>query len=199
MAELKAGRWSLRRLRIAWVLTVLGLFLAGVAALFIVDDRFYRLSDLQPWATLGCWTASFVVLVSFADRLAHHRTLLWMFVATLLGIVTFPLWLVVFLGSMSEHHDNTTTVAVQDSPDGRVQAVTEKYYNVIDPSCRVWLREPDGLFARRVLVWRQVESGCPRVWFPDNTTISFAYGADNPPMTTTFDPDRMQVAETFDP
>lgn len=161
-------------------------------------DRYYRLDNLQPWSTLTCWTAAFVLLVAFARRLARNR-MLWMVCATILGILTFPLWLISLLlvSSSSSRDDFTRIVQVQPSPDGQVQAVTETFYNMIDPSCRVWLREPDGLFARRVLLWQQTESGCAHIRFLDNTTIEIDRRDGRPPVTTTFDPDRMQVAKSF--
>lgn len=191
---------SLRKQRIIWAIAVLALFGTESAMLGVDLDRYYRLDHLQPWSTLACWTAAFVLLVTFAHRLARNHTMLWIVCATLLGIPTFPLWLISLLASSSRPSDDfTRIVQAQTSPDGRIQAVTETFYNLIDPSCRVWLREPDGLFARRVLLWLKTESGCPHIQFLDNTTISIDQRDGQPPLTTTFDPDRMQVAESFVP
>ncbi|WP_458689024.1 hypothetical protein [Nocardia tengchongensis] len=153
----------MRKQRIIWAIAVLALFGTGTAMLGVDLDRYYRLDHLQPWSTLACWTAAFVLLVAFAHRLARNHTKLWIACATLLGILTFPLWLISLLlvSSWPTDDDLTRIVQVQPSPDGRVQAVTETFYSLIDPSCRVWLREPDGLFARRILLWLKTESGCP--------------------------------------
>ncbi|MGX1808788.1 hypothetical protein ACWIGI_23965 [Nocardia sp. NPDC055321] len=185
-------RWQ----RTIWILAVLLLFAAGIAAVAFRNDQFYRLSRFSPWLLPVCWTASFALLVGFAPRLAPTRKPVWLTAAALLGLPTLLLWPAVLI--MSGFDDGPTQVtSVQPSPDGRVHAVTETYWNSIDPSCRVWLREPGGLFAREVLVWHRVDSNCPEVSFPTPTTISITYYPDRPPFTTTFDPDNMRVTETF--
>ncbi|MFF2555171.1 hypothetical protein ACFVUS_29500 [Nocardia sp. NPDC058058] len=176
---------------------MLTLFGAGCAVLLVVDvSRFYRLDFVHPLFELTCWTAAFALLGIFAPRLAAKRAVPLMTLSAFLCILLFPLWLY----ALEESDPNDVTapriVAVQPSPDGRVHAVTESFYGIIDPSCRVLLREPDGLFARQTLIWQMTESGCPRVWFPDNTTIRIDRRNGEPMQISTFDPDRMQVTDT---
>lgn len=76
--------------------------------------------------------------------------------------------------------------------------VTEYFSNMIDPSCRVWLRERDGLFARRTLVWERVEANCPvRVAFSEGDAIVVTESNTGAPLTMTFDREAMVVAETL--
>lgn len=187
----------LRPRRIVWILAILVLLGVGIALAAIDGDRFYRIGRAPVWSLPACWTAAFALLVGFAPALARNRKPLWVTAAVLLGLLTLPLWLLAVLASSLSTDELNVIEAVHPSPDGRVHAVTETFYNVIDPSCRVWLREPGGLFARQVLVWERIEANCPqRVWFPDDTTISIDYGTKNQPFTTTFDPDNMRVTET---
>ncbi|MGV9408478.1 hypothetical protein ACWDOP_01080 [Nocardia sp. NPDC003693] len=185
--------WPLGRQRVIWVLAMLVLLGAGIGAAPLTDsDRYYRLELLHPWFSLVCWTAAWAVLVSYAPRLAFNRKLLWMTLATILGLFMLAAWLLV-LFLFAVFGGDSRVATVYPGPDRRVHAVTETFTNMIDPSCRVWLREPGILFGRQVLIWEKVESGCPRVSFPDSTTISLSFGDDTPPLTTTFDPDRMRV------
>ncbi|MGV9412513.1 hypothetical protein ACWDOP_21615 [Nocardia sp. NPDC003693] len=163
-------------------------------------QRYYRLDSLRLWFTLACWTAAFLVYVAFGHRLARNHIKLWIGCATLIGIVMLPFWLLtLFFVTSPPPEDHIRTVQVQLTPDGRVEAVTLYGDYMMNNFCQVWLREPDGLFARRVLLLNRTRSGCPNVQFLDNTTISIDQRDGRPPLTTTFDPDRMQVAESFAP
>ncbi|MGX1811148.1 hypothetical protein ACWIGI_35970 [Nocardia sp. NPDC055321] len=169
---------------------------AGCAAVAVDTSRFYRLAAVLPWVWLTSWTAAFALLGVFASRLARKRARLLKTVSLCFCLLTFPVWWLGLTSSDSSKATDPRVAAVQPSPDGRLHAISETYYNIIDHSCRVWLREADGYFARRILIWQMTESGCPRVWFPSDTTISVDPRNGEPIQTSTFDRDRMRVTET---
>ncbi|MEV6323238.1 hypothetical protein AB0M45_18865 [Nocardia sp. NPDC051787] len=192
---------ALRRQRMVWILAVLALFAAGIAAMTAggLAGRFYRFGAIPTWAYIwampACWTAGTVLYMAFAPRLCRYRKWVWVTCAAVLALVTAPLWGVAWLAA-SWADDSSNVVAIEVSPDGRYEAVTEEFYDLIDPSCRVWLRERGGVFSRQALVWERIEANCPtHVSFTGDTAISITEGGAQRPITTTFDADRMRVAQ----
>ncbi|WP_069162475.1 hypothetical protein [Nocardia altamirensis] len=189
------------------MLAVVALFAAGVGAWFIgaTPRRYYQLPFVPTWAFVMvlpvCWTVGAAVYSHFVSRLCRCRR--WVRTAT--GVVLMSLMMIawpisIFLSSAAGTGGRGTVRAVEVSPDGRYEAVTESFSDGFEPSCRVWLRERGGLFSRQALAWQRIEGNCPvRVYFPDDTTISVTERKDSAPMTTTFDRDRMEVAQTLPP
>ncbi|WP_232850788.1 hypothetical protein [Nocardia acididurans] len=174
-----------------------GLFVAGlgVAVAVAKSDRYYRFDWIPAWLMPLCWTGAIVVLV-LGPAVCGDRQRVWVSFAALLGLVTIPLWVLTMFALMWD--DGSREVKVTVSADGRHELVTEYFHNTIDPSCRVWLRERDGLFARQTLVWKRIEANCPTsVEFWDDSTIGITEYAKREPFKTTFDADRMEVAKPF--
>ncbi|MEU0544959.1 hypothetical protein ABZ319_34320 [Nocardia sp. NPDC005978] len=173
---------------------MLALFGTGCAMVAVDENRYYRIDFVTGWIWLTSWTLSFALLGAFASRLARRRAKLLTSLSLCLCLLIFPVWWLALRGSdWSNATPDSENETVLPSPYGRVEVVLENYRNFFDPSCRVWLREPDGLFARRILIWQEVRSNCPRVAFPDSTTVSLTPLHGGPTQTTTFDPDRMRV------
>jgi hypothetical protein len=85
------------------------------------------------------------------------------------------------LGLVSGHHRLS-------SPDGRYELVVESYSVLIDPAYDVWLRETEGVFARRVRVWTSPEGPAPsRVAFVGPNEIEVAASFTDV-RRSTFDP-----------
>lgn len=184
-----------RRQQIVWVLAVVALLAAGVAVWMVAAaaDRFYRFGDPPLFAMPLCWTAATAVYLCYVwfSRSRPRRWLRIVF-AVMLVLATMFLWAITTFLEAFDDRSVVRTVAV--SPDGRVELATEKYMNLIDPACRVWLLERGGLFSRRALVWHLHEGNCPtQVFFSNDTTIAIRKNGDTEPTTTTFDADRMQV------
>lgn len=187
---------ALRWRRIGWVAGVLALYVAGLGVMYAqaLSDPYYRFDVVSIWLWPLCWTAGLVLYGSFARSLVR-RTWVWVVGAVPLAGVTISLWALMLIAS-ALMSDDSKVRAVQVSGDGRHELVTEYFTNMIDPSCRVWLRERDGLFARRTLVWERIEANCPaRVAFADGNTIAITEREGRAPLSTTFDPERMVVAE----
>ncbi|MFI9407051.1 hypothetical protein [Nocardia sp. NPDC052316] len=187
---------SLRRQRTIWLLGVFALFALGVAAgpAWFQSLRFYRFDWVPVWAPAACWTVAVILLA--VPRLGPRRSPGRIAVAGALGLVLVPVWAVSMFvdGFVAE---DSKVVAVEVSPDGSHEVVTEthKIYNH-PPGCRVVLRERGGLFSRQATVWN--EDDCPqRVSFIGDTTISLTNPGSGKLETTTFDPERMQVAEIY--
>ncbi len=178
-----------------WSLAVLAFFAAGVATVpaVVLANRFYRF-DVPILAAPACWTAAVVLYVAFAPRLSRYRARVWGSLAAVLGLVTVALWPPAMLVD-TWADDGSEVVETEVSSDGRHELVTESFHSLIDPSCRVWLRERGGLFSRQALVWEGIDSMCPeRVAFADGTGISITEADAAEPVTTTFDPDRLRTA-----
>jgi hypothetical protein len=85
--------------------------------------------------------------------------------------------------------------SVVTSADGRYELVVEEYNVIIDPAWDVWLRETEGLFARKVLVWTSREGPAPgRVAFvgPNEIEIRASTGDVS---RSTFDPATLQPSK----
>ncbi|MFI9408058.1 hypothetical protein [Nocardia sp. NPDC052316] len=193
--------------QIGWGFGVVALFAAGVAAWFVggLPTRFYRLDFVPAWvfimAVPVCWTAGAVLWSHFVSGLCRCRPWVRGAIGAVLVLMTVVAWpITIFLSALVGDGGRGTIKAVEVSRDGRYEAVSESFWGFFDPSCRVWLRERGGLLSRQVLVWERIEANCPvRVYFPDDTTISITERKGDAPMTTTFDPDRMEVARTLPP
>ncbi|MFC3960554.1 hypothetical protein [Nocardia jiangsuensis] len=183
----------LRRQRITWIVAVLAFFVAGIAAgpAWFMSDRFYRFDWIPGWALAACWTAASVLLV--LPWLGRRRTRGWFRLALALGVVMVQVWLIsMFVASLFA--EDSRVVAIEVSPDGDHEIVTETYkiYNN-PPGCRVLLRERGGLFSRQAPVWDEKE--CPqRVSFAGEAAITLTELGSVTPQTTAFDVERMQVA-----
>ncbi|MFD0000232.1 hypothetical protein [Nocardia sp. NPDC127526] len=191
----------LRRQPIVWTAAVLALGAAGIAVVPIWNhaDRFYRFDWLPLWALPTCWTAAVVLLV-LSPKLGSRRTPVQVVLAALLAPATVLAWPVSIWAEKFNDY-GPKLVAVEVSPGGRHEAVTESFWGNGDPaSCQVWLRERGGPFSRQTLVWIRIAADCPqRVSFTDDTTISITDAGSTEPLTTTFDPNRMQPAQVLPP
>jgi hypothetical protein len=88
---------ALRRQRIVWILTVLALFAAGIAAILAGSlAGFHRNRAIPNWAFIytipACWTAGMVLYVAFAPRLCRYRKRVWITFAAVLALATARLW-----------------------------------------------------------------------------------------------------------
>ncbi|WP_406270839.1 hypothetical protein OH799_29550 [Nocardia sp. NBC_00881] len=88
---------ALRRQRIVWILTVLALFAAGIAAILAGSlAGFHRNRAIPNWAFIytipACWTAGTVLYVAFAPRLCRYRKRVWITFAAVLALATARLW-----------------------------------------------------------------------------------------------------------
>lgn len=204
-----ASRWATsergsRRRRAAGTVLVLGLVAAGFAAFggLAYDSRLHRV-DIPVLVLPACWTAATVLYGVLALTLFRHRARVWVPAVAGLALLASAGWMLSMLVHVFAEdgaEDGTEVVATEVSPDGRHELVAESYRNVIDPSCRVWLRERGGTFSRQDLVWRKIEASCPeRMEFAQGHTIRIfeGDGAGNgtvgSPRTTTFDPESMRV------
>ncbi|UFS97878.1 hypothetical protein [Nocardia huaxiensis] len=181
--------------RIMWILGALAWFFAGIAALVagMLSARFRWLGVVPVWGWAACWTVA-VVFLALGPAVCRQRKRVWITLAALLGVVTAPLWALTLFAVMWD--DNSKVVATTVSPDGRLEAVTEEFYNVIDPSCRVRIRERAGLLSRQFIVWKRIEASCPTdVSFLDNSTISITPAGSQNPVTIAIDTARMQGAD----
>ncbi|OCF83925.1 hypothetical protein AW168_02050 [Nocardia brasiliensis] len=147
-----------------------------------------------------CWTLGWGLYSNFALRLFPGRQWLRLTIGAVLVLVALISWPTSIALSSAAGSRLGTVKAVEVSPDGRYELVAQSFSDGFEPCCRVLLREHDGLFSRQTLVWERIEGNCPvRVYFPDNDTISITEWKDSAALTTTFDRDRMEVAQTLPP
>ncbi|MFI6217813.1 hypothetical protein ACIBCD_37900 [Nocardia brasiliensis] len=197
---------AFRLRQIGWALAVVALFAAGVAAWFTATSppRFYRVDRVPTtvfvMALPLCWTLGWGLYSNFALRLFPCRQWLRLTIGVALVLVALISWPISIVLSSAAGSRFGTIRAVETSPDGRYELVSQSFSDGFEPCCRVLLRERNGLFSRQTLAWERIEGNCPvRVYFPDNNTISITEWKDGAPMTTTFDRDRMEVAQTLPP
>lgn len=195
-----------RRPRTFAAVLVIVLFAAGFAAFAAVPlgTRFFLLdAPLFAASTApACWiTATALYAVAVRTRFGHRA---WVAaVVTTAGTMLSVSGVVLasMIGMLTPGVGDVA--AVESAPDGRHELVAETYFAVIDPSCRVYLRERAGPFSRQVVVWNRQDAPCPeRMEFAagDRIRIVEAEVVGRPteaPLTTGFDPGRMRVEETL--
>ncbi|MEU8899444.1 hypothetical protein [Nocardia sp. NPDC048505] len=180
-------RWQAATL----VLSVLGV--AAVAAWWH-SDRFYQFAWIPSWALPLCWTGALITL-AFHAAPPRHRWVRLILVAVWAS-ATMICWGAALVLERYFAEDRKV-VSVEVSPDGRFEAVLESFWT-IDTRCRIMLRERGGPFSRQALVWEVFNGPCEaRASFTGGDTISVMESSGGPPLTTTFDADRMQVAEVL--
>ncbi|PSK90502.1 hypothetical protein CLV63_12236 [Murinocardiopsis flavida] len=194
-----------RTRRVVVAVLVLGLVAAGFAAFAAVPlgRRFYLLEApvLYAVAAPACWFAATVLYSVAARRVWGHRVWVIVVVAVAGALLCAAGAVLASLVALVHSGPPEETVAAEVAPGGRHVLVAESYVSVIDPSCRVYLRERGGPFSRQVVVWDRQEAPCPeRMEFAGGNRIRIVEeavpGRDTaPPLTTTFDRRRMSVAE----
>ncbi|WP_280466373.1 hypothetical protein [Nocardia brasiliensis] len=197
---------AFRLRQIGWALTVVALFTAGAAAWFVAAStpRFYRVDVVPTWVSIMslplCWTLGWGLYSNFALKLFPCKQWLRLTIGAALVLVALISWPISIALSSAAPSRFGTDKAVEVSPDGRYELVTQSFSDGFEPCCRVLLRERDGLFSRQTLVWERIEGNCPvRAYFPDNNTIGITEWKGGAPMTTAFDQDRLEVAQTLPP
>ncbi|MBB4934623.1 hypothetical protein F4561_005443 [Lipingzhangella halophila] len=186
------------RHRFVWALGIVALTAAGFAVLtvFAASERFHRF-DAPVLAAPACWTAAVLSYAFGARRLARHRARARVTLTLVLGLVVALAW----PPALAVHLLGDTDVTVEataESPDGRHTLVAESYRQMVDPSCRVWLRENSGPLSRQTLVWERFDAPCPEsMTFAGNSEIRISSEAPGAESTTTFDADTMRVARSL--
>lgn len=180
-----------------WSLTVWALFVAGfsLVAVLAAADRFYRFEAVPLFAVPVCWTAGAVLYTALAPWLSRVRTWLWVSLAAVLMLLTTFVWP---LGMLAQAWAGERRIeATEVSPNGRHEAVAEWFPSMIDPSCRVLLRERGGPLSRQLEIWERIDAPCPeRIEFVGTGGVRITErqvpGRDPvEPITVTFDPDTM--------
>lgn len=185
------------RARRVWSVAVAVLLAAVLVltAIGYIPDRFYRLQAVPDYALPATLGAVAVLYAALAPWLSRLRAWLWVPLAT--ALVSLAALLSVTVAFLTGWTDETPTGTTAVSPDGRYEAVEFEFLNVIDPSCRVIVRERGGLLSRQVEVWRQIDAPCPaRIEFVEETRLRIVEaevpGRDSPPsVTVSIDPETM--------
>ncbi|MGW4849004.1 hypothetical protein [Nocardia brasiliensis] len=147
-----------------------------------------------------CWTLGWGLYSNSALKLFPSKQWLRRTIGAALVLVALISWPISIALSSIVPSRFGTDKGVEVSPDGRYELVTQSFSDGFEPCCRVLLRERNGLFSRQTLVWERIEGNCPvRVYFPDDNTISITEWKRGAPMTTAFDRDRLEVAQTLPP
>jgi hypothetical protein len=186
-----------RRRWITWAFVPVVLLIVGVIAR-VLAVRYYRLEWLGPVGIVcfGLSVLAFHALgLLLALRTFRSRVVRIACVAgcglTLLVVAYFA---VVGMAVALLSGRRTVTTVVQ-SPDGRYELVVESYWVIIDPAFDVWLREREGIFARKVLVWTSRESTAPkRVTFVERYQIE-VMDERGDTRRSRFDPDTLRPSE----
>ncbi len=187
--------YQVLRHRFVWALSVVVLAAVGVAVLVAIamSERFFRV-DAPILAAPACWTAAVLVYAFGARRFTRLRARVWATLTVVAGLLVTLAWPPALVVHVFDD-PNATVEATVASPDGRHTLVAESFYNMIDPSCRVWLRENNGPLSRQALVWERIEAPCPEsMAFMGEAELRIDPRGPGSELTTIYDADEMWVA-----